>query len=54
MTAWPAVVWRFRENWALGAGMAYTQLASEPAHSPIVQRGSRNQFIGGLGIAYIW
>lgn len=54
ITAWPALVWRFRENWALGGGMAYTQLASDAANSPIVQRGSRNQFIGGLGIAYIW
>ncbi|WP_165838805.1 MipA/OmpV family protein [Roseicella frigidaeris] len=54
LTAWPAIVWRFRDNWTLGAGMAYMRLSDEVAGSPIVQRGSRDQFIGGVALAYTW
>ncbi len=53
-SAWPAVVWRFRENWAVGASMLYSRLSDEAAASPIVRRGSRDQLVGGLGIAYLW
>ncbi len=53
-TAWPAVVWRLNESWAVGGGLAYTQILGDSADSPIVQRGSRNQLIGGIGIAYTW
>lgn len=53
-TAWPAVVWRINERWALGGGLAYTRILGDAADSPIVQRGSRDQFIGGIGLAYTW
>ena len=53
-SAWPAVVWRFRENWAVGASLLYTRLSDEAAASPIVRRGSRDQIVGGVGVAYLW
>lgn len=53
-SAWPALVWRFGENWALGASMLYTRLDDAAARSPIVRRGSRDQFVGGMGVAYLW
>lgn len=54
LTAWPAVVWRITDSWALGGGFAYTRLGDEVANSPIVQRGSRDNWVGGIGIAYTW
>lgn len=53
-SAWPAVVWRFADNWALGASLLYTRLSDEAARSPIVRRGSRDQWVGGVGVAYLW
>jgi MipA family protein len=54
VTAWPAVVWRITDNWALGGGLAYTRITGDAADSPIVRRGSRDQLIGGIGIGYTW
>jgi outer membrane scaffolding protein for murein synthesis (MipA/OmpV family) len=54
ITAWPALVWRVTDRWAVGVGMAYMRLSDEVASSPIVQRGSRDQFIGGIALAYTW
>jgi len=34
--------------------MSYTRLTNEVSDSPIVQHGSRDQFIGGVGLAYTW
>ena len=39
----------------LGAGVIYSWLAEEPARSPIVaDRGSRNQWIYGAGVMFLW
>ena len=53
-TAWPALVWRATDRWTVGAGMAYIRLSDEVASSPIVQRGSRDQFVAGVALAYTW
>lgn len=54
VTAWPAVVWRLNANWAVGGGLAYTSIMGDAADSPIIQRGSRDPLVGGIGIAYTW
>jgi outer membrane scaffolding protein for murein synthesis (MipA/OmpV family) len=54
VSAWPAVVWRMTDRWALGAGLVYSRLSDEVAGSPIVQQGSRDQLTGGIAIAYTW
>ncbi len=52
--AWPVVVWRVTPRWAVAGGFLYMRLADEVADSPIVQRGSRDQWAGGLAVAYTW
>lgn len=54
VTAWPAVVWRVTDRWAVGAGGAWTRLSDEVAASPIVRRGSRDNLVAGIGVAYTW
>jgi outer membrane protein len=54
VTAWPAIAWRFHPNWALGGGVSYTRIVGDSANSPIVRRGSPDQWIGGIGVAYLW
>lgn len=45
----------FNRNWIGMAGVRLSQLASDAKDSPIVsQRGDKFQFIGGIGIGYIW
>ena len=40
-------------GFAIGAGVLYTRLHGSAAKTPITsQRGSRNQWLGGLGLAY--
>jgi outer membrane scaffolding protein for murein synthesis (MipA/OmpV family) len=42
------------KNWALAGGVRYSRLSGDPADSPIVDiHGDANQWIGGLGVAYI-
>ncbi len=53
-SAWPAVVWRFSDKWVASASMHYTRLSDEAANSPIVRRGSRDQLVAGVGVAYLW
>ena len=53
--AWPAIVWRFSPQWFLAGGAFYQRLTGDAADSPIVsQRGDRNQWTVGGGIAYSW
>jgi outer membrane protein len=54
VNAWPAIVWRVTERWAVGSGFLWTRLSDEVSGSAIVQRGSQDSFVGGLGIAYTW
>lgn len=42
-------------QWMLGAGVRYGRISGDAADSPIVdQRGSANQVMAGIGLAYIW
>lgn len=54
VTAWPSIVWRLSDSWAVGAGFAYTRLGDGVANSPIVRVGSRDNWVGGVGVAYTW
>jgi outer membrane protein len=43
------------KNWLAMAGVRVSKLGSEPKDSPIVdRRGDSTQFIGGVGIGYMW
>jgi MipA family protein len=53
--AYPAVIWQFHPSWAAGAGLFYQRLVEGAADSPIVKdRGSADQWIGGVGLGYLW
>ncbi|MDH4181905.1 MAG: MipA/OmpV family protein [Betaproteobacteria bacterium] len=52
---WPALVWRFHPNWLGAVGGMYSRVTGDAGDSPIVKdRGDANQWIGGVGVAYIW
>jgi outer membrane scaffolding protein for murein synthesis (MipA/OmpV family) len=45
--------YKLNENWSLNGIGSYTRLVGDAANSPIVKdRGSANQFLGGLGFSY--
>jgi len=49
------VDWGFTDNWGLSFRVAYDRLLSDAEDSPIVDdRGSENQFFGGVLIGYKW
>ncbi len=51
----PVVVMHLSVNWHLAAGFQYRRLLGDAADSPIVDdRGSKNQWISGVGVAYSW
>ena len=50
-----AAVFHFSMNWHVGAGVKYFGLMSDASDSPIVaDRGSENQWVYGIGLAYSW
>jgi MipA family protein len=50
-----ALVMHLSPDWHVGAGVQYRRLLEDAADSPVVKdRGSADQFIGGLGLAYSW
>jgi outer membrane protein len=52
---WPALLWRFHPNWLGAVGGMYSRVTGDAADSPVVKdRGDANQWIGGVGIAYLW
>jgi outer membrane protein len=52
---WLVVLVHLSPNWTIGGGVLYSWLADEAAESPIVaDRGSRHQFVYGLGVMYLW
>jgi outer membrane protein len=52
---WLALLLHLHPKWTIGAGVVYSWVADEGGRSPIVSdRGSRNQFIGGIGAMYLW
>ena len=53
MTGWLAAIYQFDKHWFGGALVYCQRLSGSAADSPIVtQRGSRNQIIYGVGVAY--
>jgi outer membrane scaffolding protein for murein synthesis (MipA/OmpV family) len=53
--AWLVALVHLSPRWTVGAGIIYSWLADEAGRSPIVsERGSRNQWIGGAGVMYLW
>ncbi len=49
------VVAYFSRNWLGVAGVRLSQIAGDSKDSPIVsQRGDKSQFIGGIGVGYVW
>ena len=48
-------IFSFSENWHVSGGVIYSRLLNDAADSPVVdQRGSKDQWFAGLGIAYAW
>lgn len=55
VTAFLAMVYHLNPTWHVATGLRYQRLVSDAADSPIVDtRGSANQFIAGIGLAYSW
>ena len=51
----PAVVVHLSMNWHLAVGAKYFRLLDDAQDSPVVDdRGERDQWIAGLGVAYSW
>lgn len=51
----PVLMLHLSSKWHLGAGVQYRRLLDDAADSPLVeQRGSRDQFIGGIAAVYSW
>ena len=55
LTFTPKFVFHFSRKWHLGFGFRYKLLLGDAADSPVVDvRGSKNQFLAGLGLIYSW
>jgi outer membrane protein len=50
----PGVVYHLSRSWHLAAGFRYQALMNSAKNSPVVDVGSSNQFLAGLGVAYSW
>lgn len=50
-----ALVMHLSPKWHIAGGLRYQRLIGDAADSPVVaDRGSENQFIAGIGVAYAW
>ena len=48
-------IFSFNEHWHASGGVIYSRLLGDAADSPVVDdRGSENQLLAGLGLAYAW
>ena len=48
-------IFSFSESWHLAGGVIYSRLLGDAADSPVTSdRGSKNQFFVGAGVAYAW
>ncbi len=55
LTATPMFVFHFSKKWHLGFGFRYKLLVGDAADSPVVDvRGSKTQFLAGIGLIYSW
>ncbi len=51
----PVLVMHLNMNWHVAAGIQYRRMLDDADDSPVVdKRGSSDQWIGGLGLAYSW
>jgi len=51
----PYFLFHLSREWHVGTGLFYSRLLGDAADSPVVKdRGSANQFIGGVGFLYAW
>lgn len=52
---WGTAIYHLTPQWHLGAGVMYSRLVGDAADSPLVDdRGSRNQWVYGVGALYAW
>lgn len=52
---WATALFHLSPQWHLGAGMMYSRLVGDAADSPLVaDRGSKNQWVYGVGVLYAW
>jgi outer membrane protein len=52
---WLVALVHLSPSWTVGAGVVYSRLADEAAASPIVsERGSRDQWVYGVGAMFLW
>lgn len=52
---WTAALLHLSPHWHLTAGLLYARLLGPAADSPIVtERGSRDQWVYGMGVIYAW
>ncbi len=55
VTVSPGIVYHLSRSWHVGAGLRYQRLLSDAHDSPVVKnRGSSDQWIYGLAVAYSW
>jgi MipA family protein len=50
----PSVVYHLTRSWHLGMGVRYVRLVGSASTSPVVDVGSKDQFIAGFGVGYSW
>jgi outer membrane protein len=50
----PGLVMHLTKEWHIGAGVRYMRLLTDAEDSPVVKVGDKNQWIGGIGVAYSW
>lgn len=47
-----AADYQFSERWSAGTGLQYIRLIGDAEDSPVVKRGSEDQFFGGVSLSY--
>jgi outer membrane scaffolding protein for murein synthesis (MipA/OmpV family) len=47
-----AADYQFSERWSAGGGVQYIRLIGDAEDSPVVKRGSEDQFFGGVSLSY--
>lgn len=51
----PMAVYSLSDKWHVAGGLIYSRLLGDAEDSPVVEdRGSENQFFGGIGVVYAW
>ena len=51
----PGLVYHLSESWYLAGGVRYMRLGADAADSPVTDDvGNKDQWIGGIGVAYSW